>query len=68
VGRATFNAGWRWSEHVKPIAGTDTCQASHTGYVVSGRMTVTMDDGESLQFGPGDARNAPAGRGELGAA
>ena len=28
VGRATFEPGWRWSEHVKPIAGTDSCQAA----------------------------------------
>jgi hypothetical protein len=38
VGRATFLPGWRWSEHVKPIAKTDSCQAAHTGYFVSGRM------------------------------
>ena len=44
VGRATFLPGWKWSEHVKPIAGTDSCQAAHTGYFVSGRMKVVMDD------------------------
>jgi hypothetical protein len=36
VTRNTFEPGWRWSEHVKPIAGTDSCQVPHTGYVVSG--------------------------------
>ena len=46
VGRATFLPGWRWSEHVKPIAKTDSCQAAHTGYFVSGRLKVVMDDGE----------------------
>ena len=54
VGRATFLPGWRWSEHVKPIAGTDSCQAAHLGYFVSGRMTVVMDDGETVEYGPGD--------------
>ena len=54
VGRATFKPGWRWSEHVKPIAGTDSCQAAHTGYFVSGRMKVVMDDGEEIEYGPGD--------------
>ena len=54
VGRATFMPGWRWSEHVKPIAKTDSCQAAHLGYFVSGRMTVVMDDGEELEYGPGD--------------
>ncbi len=54
VGRATFKPGWRWSEHVKPIAKTDSCQASHVGYFVSGRMKVVMDDGEEMEYGPGD--------------
>jgi quercetin dioxygenase-like cupin family protein len=54
VGRATFQPGWKWSEHVKPIAKTDSCQAAHTGYYVSGRMKVVMDDGEEMEFGPGD--------------
>ncbi|KOU21178.1 cupin [Streptomyces sp. WM6372] len=54
VGRGVFEPGWRWSEHIKPLAGTDSCQASHTGYVVSGRMKVVMDDGAGEEYGPGD--------------
>lgn len=54
VGRATFEPGWKWSEHVKPIAKTDSCQAAHTGYFVSGRMKVVMDNGEEAEYGPGD--------------
>ena len=54
VGRANFLPGWRWSEHVKPIAKTDSCQASHMGYFVAGRMKVQMDDGETVEYGPGD--------------
>jgi quercetin dioxygenase-like cupin family protein len=61
VGRATFEPGWRWSEHVKPIAGTDSCQAPHLGYYVSGRMHVVMDDGEEMEFGPGDFSIIPGG-------
>ena len=61
VGLATFNPGWKWSEHVKPIAGTDSCQAPHLGYFVSGRMHVVMDDGEELEFGPGDFAIIPPG-------
>ena len=53
VGRATFQPGWRWSEHVKPIAGTESCQAAHTCYFVSGRMKVVMTDGEEMDYGPG---------------
>jgi quercetin dioxygenase-like cupin family protein len=61
VGRATFRPGWRWSEHVKPIAGTPSCQAAHTGYFVSGRMKVVMDDGEEIEYGPGDFGIMPPG-------
>jgi quercetin dioxygenase-like cupin family protein len=55
VGKGTFEPGWRWSEHVKPIAGTDSCQSPHIGYCLSGRMTIQMDDGQEGQIGPGDA-------------
>lgn len=61
VGRATFLPGWQWSKHVKPIAGTDSCQAAHTGYCISGRMKVVMDDGEEMEFGPGDVMEAGPG-------
>lgn len=61
VGRATFEPGWKWSEHVKPIAGTDSCQAPHLGYYVSGRMVVVMDDGEQAEYGPGDFAIIPPG-------
>ncbi|MGA2123586.1 MAG: cupin domain-containing protein [Acidimicrobiales bacterium] len=54
VGRATFKPGWKWSEHVKPIAKTESCQAAHTGYFISGRMNVVMENGEEMEFGPGD--------------
>ncbi|MEE1757437.1 cupin domain-containing protein [Streptomyces sp. SP18CS02] len=54
VGRAVFEPGWRWTEHVGPIAGTDSCQAAHTGYIVSGRMKIVMNDGETAEAGPGD--------------
>jgi len=61
VGRATFAPGWRWSEHVKPNAGTELCQATHTGYVVSGRQAVRMADGSEVELGPGDAFIVGAG-------
>ncbi|MFF3325916.1 cupin domain-containing protein [Streptomyces sp. NPDC002889] len=54
VGRAVFEPGWKWSEHIKPLAGTESCQADHAGYVVSGRMKIVMEDGESALVGPGD--------------
>lgn len=47
----TFEPGWRWSEHVGPIAGTDSCESPHLLYVISGRMHVRMDDGTEGEFG-----------------
>jgi quercetin dioxygenase-like cupin family protein len=61
IGRATFEPGWRWSEHVKPIAGTDSCEASHVGYVISGRIRVKMNDGAEEEYGPGDFMIVPPG-------
>ena len=61
VGRGVFEPGWRWSEHVKPIVGTTSCQAAHTGYVLEGRMLVKMDDGAEVEYGPGDAFYMPSG-------
>jgi quercetin dioxygenase-like cupin family protein len=61
VGRGVFEPGWRWSEHVKPIAQTDSCQAAHAGYVLSGRMHVRMDDGTEGEVGPGDVMVAGPG-------
>jgi EutQ-like cupin domain len=54
MGKGTFEPGWRWSTDVKPIAGTDSCQARHTGVCLSGAMTVRADDGSELTIGPGD--------------
>lgn len=61
VGRAVFAPGWRWSENVKPIAGTESCQVPHVGYVISGRMHVRMDDGAEQEVGPGYAVTIPPG-------
>ena len=61
VGRVVFEPGWRWSEHVKPIAGTDSCQAAHLGYVVSGRQVIRMDDGTELEISAGDVVSIPSG-------
>ena len=54
VGRATFEPGWRWSECVRPIAVTESCQVAHLGYLVSGRMHVVMNDGTDGDAGPGE--------------
>lgn len=61
VGRGTFEPGWRWSANVKPIAQTESCQVSHLGYVLSGRMVVTMDDGTTQRVSPGEVFGIPPG-------
>ena len=61
IGRAVFSPGWRWSADVKPIVGTSSCELAHTGYVISGRMGVRMNDGTEAEFGPGDAHYVSPG-------
>jgi hypothetical protein len=61
VGRGIFEPGWRWSTHVKPIARTPSCEAAHSGYVLSGRMRVVMDDGQEAEIAPGDYVTIPPG-------
>ena len=61
TGLGTFEPGWRWSQDVKPIAGTDSCQAHHTLYVISGQMQVAMNDGTEQLIGPGDLAVIPPG-------
>ena len=55
VARFTFEPGWRWSEHVRPAVGTESCQTHHVGAMVSGRLHVVHSDGSEGDAGPGDA-------------
>jgi hypothetical protein len=55
VGRFTFEPGWKWSECIKPVVGTDSCQVEHLGYAVSGRIHIAHDDGTELDIAPGEA-------------
>ncbi len=55
VARLTLQPGWRWSECVKPVAGTDSCQARHVGALISGRIHVVHNDGSEAEVEPGDA-------------
>jgi hypothetical protein len=61
VGRLTLEPGWRWSEHVKPIAETEWCEAPHFQYHVAGRLHVVMADGTEFDAGPGDVTALPSG-------
>jgi hypothetical protein len=55
VARFTFQPGWRWSECVKPVVGTESCQARHVGALVSGRLHVVHEDGSAAEVGSGEA-------------
>jgi quercetin dioxygenase-like cupin family protein len=59
--RFNFEPGWRWSECVKPVAKTESCQVSHAGYAVSGRLTVRTQDGTQKTIGAGDSYTIPPG-------
>ena len=61
IGRATFEPGWQWSTCVKPLAKTDSCEAAHFGYQVSGTMRVRLEDGTELESKAGEVVNVPAG-------
>lgn len=61
IGKTSFEPGWSWEKCVKPIAQTESCEAPHTQYVVSGRIRVKMDDGSEEEYGPGDVGYIPPG-------
>jgi hypothetical protein len=61
VMRNTLEPGWRWSESIKPIVKTGSCQVRHIYYVLSGRLAIQMDDGSTEEFGPGDVGIVPPG-------
>jgi mannose-6-phosphate isomerase-like protein (cupin superfamily) len=55
VARMALEPGWKWSECIKPVAGTDSCQARHVGVVQSGALRVTHEDGTEVELRAGDA-------------
>jgi len=61
VGRLVQEPGWRWSDQIKPIAGTESCQFHHVGVGISGRGMIRMDDGTEMLISPGDVFDIPPG-------
>lgn len=61
IGRLTLQPGWRWSDHVKPLAGTDLCEAPHFQYHVAGTLHIVMADGAEFDARPGDVTALPQG-------
>jgi len=60
IGLATFRPGWRWSNDVRPMMGTDRCPIHHVGYALTGHLHVEFADGSTLDAGPGDVFDIPS--------
>jgi uncharacterized cupin superfamily protein len=61
IGRASYEPGWKWSEHVGKTSGTNYCQVEHVGMVISGRATAAMEDGNVIEMKAGDVFYIPPG-------
>ncbi|HEU4421558.1 MAG TPA: cupin domain-containing protein [Pilimelia sp.] len=61
LGRASYEPGWKWSEHIGPTVGTPLCEVEHVGIVLSGRAAVRMADGTELVIEAGDVFAIPPG-------
>lgn len=59
--RVTAEPGWKWSKHMKPIVGGDSCQRHHLVYMLSGKIHAKMNDGKEEEFGPGETGVIPPG-------
>jgi quercetin dioxygenase-like cupin family protein len=60
IGRATYEPGWRWSEHVGPLTGASRCTVEHVGLVVSGTATAAFEDGHVVELREGNLFHIPA--------
>lgn len=61
VMKVTAEPGWRWSEHLKSVVKTESCQKDHFVYIISGKLGSKMDDGKEEEFGPGEIGIIPPG-------
>ena len=61
IGRGVVQPGWHWAEHLAPVMGTESCPVHHVQVLLSGQFAVRMDDGETVEFGPGDVMDIPPG-------
>jgi len=59
IGRATYEPGWRWSEHVGPGVGATRCTVEHVGLVLSGIATAAFEDGRVVELQPGTLFHIP---------
>jgi hypothetical protein len=61
LGRLTMEPGWKWSDCIKPVVKTDSCQVSHVGHCISGRIHIQMNDGSETTITPGTSYTIPPG-------
>jgi len=61
LGRLTMEPGWKWSDCIKPVVKTDSCQVSHVGHCISGRIRIRMNDGSETTIMPGASYTIPPG-------
>jgi hypothetical protein len=61
IGRLTLEPGWRWSDDVRPLAGTELCEAPHFQYHLTGTLRIKMIDGEEFDATPGQVTALPSG-------
>ncbi len=61
IGRFTFAPGWRWSDYIKSVVHTDSCQNNHVGFCVAGVMEVETTDGARATIKVGDSYTIPPG-------
>src|SRR6186997_2584310 len=61
IGRGVVQPGWHWTEHLGPVMRAESCPVHHVQVILSGQLTVRMDDGEEVAFQPGDVMDIPPG-------
>jgi mannose-6-phosphate isomerase-like protein (cupin superfamily) len=59
--KITLEPGWHWKDDVAPVAKTSSCMVEHTQYILSGRIRITFDSGETIELKAGDVVYAPPG-------
>ena len=59
IGKASYEPGWKWSDHVSTLAGTPLCEVEHVGLVISGSAMVSLSDGTEIELSPGNLFYVP---------
>ena len=60
IGRATYQPGWKWSEHVGAELGQTHCTVEHVGLVLAGEATAAFDNGVVIPLRAGELFHIPS--------